>query len=79
MKNCVSKKILQIKIQKLIQNLSNVKKKKLIWWITHFTIIRFFASPKLMLEMAEEIYQKYLFFVLQILFRFLKLCLINYN
>ena len=56
MKNYISRKISQAKTQKLIQNLSNIKKKTLIQWITHFTIIKFPASPKLMLEMAEEIY-----------------------
>ena len=55
MKNCVSGKVSQIKIQKLVQNLSNAKKKILIQWITHFMIIGFFASPKLVLKITEEI------------------------
>ena len=38
MKNCISKKISQVKTQKLVQNLSNAEKKILIQWITHFTI-----------------------------------------
>ena len=56
MKNCVSGKILQVKTLNLIQNLSNVGKKILLWWITYFIIIKFFILPKLVLEMAEEIY-----------------------
>ena len=79
MKNCVSRKISQVKAQELVQNLSNAKKKTLIQWITHLTIIRFPASPKLVLKITEKIHQKHLFLTLQILFGFLKLHLINYN
>ena len=79
MKNCVSGKILQIKIQELIQNLSNTEKKILVWWITHFTIIGFFVFLKLVLKIIKEIHQECLFFVFQVLFRFLKLHLIGYN
>ena len=79
MKNRVSGKISQVKAQKLVQNLSNAEKKTLIQWITHLIIIGFFASPKLVLKMAEEICQKYLFLALQVSSGFLKLCSINYN
>ena len=55
MKNCVSRKVSQAKAQKLVQNLSNTEEKTLVRWITRLTITGFFVSPKLMLEMAEEI------------------------
>ena len=42
------------KFHKLVQNLSNVEKKTLIWWITQLIIDRFLISSKLMLEMAEK-------------------------
>ena len=42
-------------------------------------IIRFFISPKLMLEMVEKIYCKYMFFVPQVTSTLLKFHLINYN
>ena len=33
-----------------------MKRKTLIQWITHLTITGFLVSPKLMLEIAEEIH-----------------------
>ena len=79
MKNYVSEKVSQVKVQELVQNLSNVEEKTLVQWITCFTITGFFAFPKLMLEMAEEICWKHLFFVLQILFKFVGLRPIGHN
>ena len=51
----------------------------LVQWITRFTIIGFFVSPKLILEMAEKIHREYMFFVFQIKFTSLKFHLIGYN
>ena len=62
MKNRVSGKVSQVKAQELVQNLSNVEEKTLIQWITRFTIIGFFISPKLVLEMVEEICWKHFVF-----------------
>ena len=55
MKNRVSGKVSQAKAQELVQNLSNAEEKTLVRWITRLTITGFLASPKLVLEMAEEI------------------------
>ena len=79
MKHCVAKKFLQTQTQKPIQNLSNAKEITLMQWITCFTIIGFPASPKLILEMAEEIHHKHIFFVFQVTSTSLKLHSIGYN
>ena len=79
MKNRVSGKVSQAKAQELVQNLSNAEEKTLVRWITRLTITGFLASPKLVLEMAEEICWECLFLVLQVLFGSLGLCLIGHN
>ena len=61
MKNRLSGRVSQAQAQESVQNLSNAKKKILVRWITRFTITGFPASPKLVLEMAEEIRQEHIF------------------
>ena len=79
MKNYLSGTFSQIQIHKIQQNLSNAKKKILIQWIPHLTIIKFPTYSKLVLEIAKKIYQKYIFFAFQVSLKLLRLHSINHN
>ena len=79
MKHHVAEKILQTQVQKPAQNLSNAEEIMFVRWITHFMTIGFPISPKLMLEMVEEIHCEHVFFASQVTSTSLKFCLIGYN
>ena len=61
------------------QILSNAEEMTLVWWITCLTITGYPASPKLVLEMAEEICCERVFLASQATSASLGLCPIGHN